>query len=116
MLGGADAGAMHRRGRISVMPGGQDSPGLICVALAPPGPCAARLLAAMKNAAVVWTMEVFIRATCCKNAPGTTRQGRTPRKNLAVRQIGHERPPGRTPGLRWRRRNTTKPAFFLTFW
>src|SRR5262245_54424072 len=38
MLGTGPSGPMQLRGRISVVPGGQDSPGWICVPRAPPGP------------------------------------------------------------------------------
>src|SRR5688572_4079814 len=37
MLGAVSCGAMQLRGRISVVPGGQDSPGLIGVARSAPG-------------------------------------------------------------------------------
>src|SRR3954470_20881192 len=41
MLGAESCGAMQLRGRISVIPLGQDSPGLIVIARSPPG-CAVR--------------------------------------------------------------------------
>src|SRR5437773_450261 len=40
MLGAASSGPMQLRGRISVVPGGQDSPGLIDVARSAPGSAA----------------------------------------------------------------------------
>src|ERR671910_3287382 len=53
MLGAGICGAMHRSGRISVIPAGHCSPGLIVVSGPPPRPCAAVVPARVKSSATV---------------------------------------------------------------